>query len=349
MNSYDPPSSPSEPIEQAAATWVMRRDRGLTAAEQDELSQWLAEDPRHGEALALHRWGWDELDRLTGLQTSMRAVADPDLLAPRRHAERWMRSRLIWFAAPLVAAAAIVVMLHFGRSPAKPSASAEKPVAQIALAAPCERRELEDGSLVQLNRGAAVSVAFSAGERRVRVERGEAHFTVAKDPARPFIVSVDGLEVRAVGTMFNVRLAPTGVEVLVTEGVVKLNRAGDRAANSHPPSPLLLAAGDCTLVERDVPTAPHVTALSPAQIDARLAWKPMLLDFTDTPLVEIVAAFNRRNPVELVLTDTALGALKLSATFRSDNVEGFVRLMESDFGMRAEWRGERTIALARAK
>jgi hypothetical protein len=57
-------SEPTKPrsrgeIERTAAEWVLRRDRGLTAQEQDELSQWLAADPRHGEALALQRWGWD--------------------------------------------------------------------------------------------------------------------------------------------------------------------------------------------------------------------------------------------------------------------------------------------------
>jgi ferric-dicitrate binding protein FerR (iron transport regulator) len=52
--------------------------------------------------------------------------------------------------------------------------------------------------------------------------------------------------------------------------------------------------------------------------------------------------------VQLTVGDPVLGAVRLSATFRSDNVEGFVRLMESDFGMRAEWRGEREIVLRRA-
>ena len=55
------------------------------------------------------------------------------------------------------------------------------------------------------------------------------------------------------------------------------------------------------------------------------------------------------NPVRLVVGEPALGALRLSATFRSDNIEGFVRLMDSNFGMRAEWRSEREIVLRRAK
>ena len=49
------------------------------------------------------------------------------------------------------------------------------------------------------------------------------------------------------------------------------------------------------------------------------------------------------------LTDAKLAGQRLSATFRSDNVEGFVRLMESDFGMKAEWRADDEIVLTRAR
>ena len=112
----------------------------------------------------------------------------------------------------------------------------------------------------------------------------------------------------------------------------------------------MLAAGERTVVSLtpEAP-APEVTTLSPAEIEARLAWQPRLLDFTNAPLSEIVAEFNRRNPVHLTLGDPSLASLRLSATFRSDNVEGFVRLMTSDFNMRAERRGEAEIVLLQAK
>jgi len=53
--------------------------------------------------------------------------------------------------------------------------------------------------------------------------------------------------------------------------------------------------------------------------------------------------------VRLVLADDALRQLRLSATFRSDNVEGFVRLMESDFGMNVSWRDDDEIVLRQAR
>ena len=333
-------------IERTAAQWVLRRDRGLTATEQDELSQWLAADSRHGEALALQRWGWDELDRLAGLQTSLGAVPNPDLFAPRAKA----RARRGWWLAATssLAAAAAVVLLITLRSPPATSENAPPPAAvSTALAAPCERLTLEDGSVVELNRGASVEVVYSATERRVRLVCGEANFTVAKNPERPFVVNAGGVDVRAVGTVFNVRLAREAVEVVVSEGRVKLERPPvDTVAREA----TVLSVGESAVVLLGASAlGPQVTALAVPELAARLAWQPRLLDFTGAPLTDIVAEFNRRNPVQLAVDDATLGALRLSAAFRSDNVEGFVRLMESDFGMRAEWRSEREIVLRRAK
>jgi transmembrane sensor len=226
---------------------------------------------------------------------------------------------------------------------------AEAPAASRLLAL-IEQRELSDGSVIELNRGAVVTEHFTAGERLVRLDRGEAHFKVAKDSARPFFVEAGGVAVRAVGTAFNVRLDPAAVEVLVTEGQVGVQRI-DRAVPVRREDPLLaLTAGERTVVSF-APSAPppQVTIVPPAEIEARLAWQPRLLDFTDAPLAEIVAEFNRRNPVRLTIEAASLREVKLSATFRSDNVEGFVRLMESDFGMKVERRSDSEIVLSRAR
>ncbi len=335
-------------IESAAAQWVLRRDRGLTAAEQDELSQWLAADPRHGEALALQRWGWDELDRLTGMQTSLGAVPDPDLFAPSAKARAWRRLGWLVATSSLAAAAAVAVMIYLGgREIEQAGATPTVVTAEVAaLAAPCERRTLEDGSVVDLNRGAAVEVVFTAAERRVTLVRGEANFTVAKDAVRPFIVTAGGVAVRAVGTVFNVRLGGAAVEVVVAEGRVRV----DPTARGIGSDARMLSVGQSTVVPLAAAEAPpQITTLTDVELAARLAWQPRLLDFTNAPLSEIVADFNRHNPVQLVVGEPALGALRLSASFRSDNVEGFVRLMESDFGMSAEWRSERAIVLRRVK
>ncbi|MEK6838586.1 MAG: DUF4974 domain-containing protein, partial [Candidatus Thermoplasmatota archaeon] len=62
--------------------------------------------------------------------------------------------------------------------------------------------------------------------------------------------------------------------------------------------------------------------MTAAEAEERLAWKPRLLEFDESPLAEIAAEFSRRNPVKIELTDPALRERRLSATLRSDIVEG---------------------------
>jgi transmembrane sensor len=349
-NSSEQDGTPAWGPADEAALWTLRHDHGLTGTEQDEFSQWLAADPRHRAAWAEHRWGWDELDRLAGLQTSVHAMPDPDLLRPRRSVWTQVGGAARYWAAGLAAAAAVALGL-FVWGPRAPVSEAPAMPLTFRMPALIEQRELPDGSVIELNRGAVVTEHYTDGERRVRLARGEAHFKVAKDVARPFFVEAGGVSVRAVGTAFNVRLESASVEVLVTEGKVQVgavapNRPETRAIEGNGP---YLGANERTVVSlAPSAPAPQVSLMPPAEIEARLAWQPRLLDFTDAPLTEIVAEFNRRNPVRLTLGDARLREVRLSATFRSDNVEGFVRLMESDFGMKSEWRSDSEVVLAHA-
>lgn len=321
-------------IDDAAAGWVARRDRGLTAAEQDEFFQWLAADPRHGERLARHQRGWSELAQLAQWRPEHGAEPNADLLAAPR-ARR--RAGAVRWLGPLTLAAAAAGVFVFLRQPAPPAPAA------IAAGEPNYRQEtLADGTLVELNRGARFTVAFTAEERRVRLTHGEALFNVARMPARPFVVEVAGVHVRALGTAFNVRLGAAEVEVLVTEGQVRVERPA-----APLPAPPVVSAGQRAIVPlADSP--PQTTAVSAEEVERALSWQPRMLEFASTPLAEVAATFNRHNHVQLVVEGEALRALPIGASFRSDNVDGFVRSLEVSFGVQAERAGS-TITLRRER
>ena len=323
-------------IDDAAATWVARRDRGLTPAQQDEFFQWLAADPRHGERLASHQSGWNQLARLALWRPEHAAEPNPDVLAPAARLARRPMAMWRWTVPATLAAATLIGVLLVTQHPA--------PAPTILAPADFVYRQqvLDDGTLVELNRGAHIAVAFVAAERRVRLEHGEALFTVAKNPARPFVVEAAGVTVRAVGTAFNVRLGDAGVDVLVTEGRVQLERPA--APLAEPP---FLAAGQRVTIPFAGPPPPAAAA-SRDEIDRALIWQPRLLEFVSTPLAEVAAEFNRRNRVQLVIADEALRALPIGASFRSDNLDGFVRLLETSFGVKVE-RTAGTITLRRAR
>jgi transmembrane sensor len=230
--------------------------------------------------------------------------------------------------------------------------------ASLAFEAAAYRQEtLPDGSVLDLNRGAHIVVQFSPAERRVLLVQGEAQFAVAKNPARPFVVRAGGVDVRAIGTAFNVKLAGPNLEVLVTEGTVHVSQQTSpspaAATSAGAPAPVVLAAltaGQRTVIPVvPVIAPPLVVPASTREIAQLLEWQPRLLDFESTPLAEVVETFNRRNSLRLVLADDDLRALPIVASIRSDNVEGFVRLLEGTVGVRADRSSTGEIVLRRAR
>lgn len=335
-----------DPLADAAAGWVLRHDRGLTPAEQDEFSQWLAADPRHGTEFQRHRREWRRLDTLSQWVPHHSQAPNPDLLAPRRVRPRWSRVA-VWI--PLAAAAAVAVALWRPTAPAGPSLPATPAAPAVVATAAVASQVLPDGTTVELNGGARLETRFTERERRVLLSAGEAHFTVVKDPDRPFVVSAQGVELRAVGTAFNVRLDSAGVDVLVTEGKVEVTPVpeADVARTDLPRLPRLEAGQRIVVLTGANAPVPVVTTLSAAEIGRMLAWQQRLLEFTAAPLAEVVAEFNRRNAVQIAIADPSLSAVPITASFRSDNIDGFVRLIEVGFGIGVERVTDGEIRLVR--
>ena len=342
MNNPSSKSHETVRLSLQAGEWLVKRDRGLTAAEQDEFFQWLAADPRHAEYLARHQRTWKDFNLLAQWRPEHSSEPNPDLLARSRPFAPWR----VWTAG-LAAAAAIAIGFYLA-APRTPPVSLQ-PRAPLATAAQAyERRVLEDGSVIELNDGAQVEVTYTPTERRVHLVQGEANFTVAKNHERPFIVRAGGVDVRAVGTIFNVRLDARSVEVLVTEGKVGVDdavRGGSLLVASVPGEAPLLLAGQEVVVDSGPITPVSAKPVSPDEAARELAWRPHMLDFDSTPLSQVVAEFNRSNHTQLILADPVLATLPIGAKFRSDNVEGFVRLLEATTGVRAERRGDREIIL----
>jgi len=71
------------------------------------------------------------------------------------------------------------------------------------------------------------------------------------------------------------------------------------------------------------------------------------LEFESLPLAEVVTEFNLRNRQQLIIGDAATGRLRVGGSFRADNVDAFVRLLEATFGVIAERRADGSLLLRR--
>lgn len=349
------PQLPQETVAQTAADWVARRDRGLSAQEVRELTAWLEERVHHREEFDRVAGDWRKLDQI-GKDACLTRMADA--VYARARARRTRQRRWAWTGGLMAAAAAVA--LAFVGSWQTPLASlfngtlaSERTVvanaAKVQVLKP-RQLTLPDGSVAELNGDSRIETTFTATERRVRLVQGEAFFSVTKDPARPFLVSVGPVAVRAVGTAFNVRYAAAAVEVLVTEGKVHVH--GDKAeigptAEAKPVTPL--TAGQRATVDIAANASAQTVAIvspAPAEIDEALAWQRTRLVFDRTPLSEVVAVFNRYSTQQLILGDPALSSRTLTGAFCADNIKGFLWLLNSTLGVDCENIEGRTILRA---
>jgi transmembrane sensor len=314
-----------EAIEATAAAWLAERDDGWSEEKASEFARWRAADPRHEAAVVRLENTWAALQTLRDFRPHAQRHPDRDLLRP---SARTRRPRLLAFpaAAAVALAASLVVaaVWWFGLA----SRGADQDQSYITTVDGYQRIALPDGSLLELNANTEVNVRFTTGERRVNLRRGEAHFTVAKNPARPFWVEAGTVAVRAVGTAFNVRFGANDIEVLVTEGKVEIARESrDGSVASVSPAPV---GANQRVVVSVTSAAAAIEQLDSQAIREALAWQGPRLTFLDTPLAEVVMQFNRHNQVQLELGDAELGSLPIGGSFRAENVDAFVRLLAND-------------------
>ncbi len=277
--------------DEQAALWAARLECAeLTPDQAAEMEAWLAGNPARRALLSSYCVLSAKLDRAVPELAARGVVSLQPWPAPRRLG--WSPLRIAM--AGILAAALTASVVWYGWDTGRP----EKIAAAVG-----ERRSftLADGSHVDLNANTSVLVENGRGERRVRLDNGEAFFVVSKDKSRPFIVETPAGSVRVTGTQFNVLAeSPTQLEVTVVEGRVEV-RSGSGAKNEAA-APVILGAGDRAIVENG---GTRLRALSASDVDDALAWRNGHIVCAGMPLSEVLARVGHYHGVRITATPGA--------------------------------------------
>jgi transmembrane sensor len=339
----------TDPVFAAATEWMVRvHDPDVTPESLIAWQSWMRENPAHAEAFR----------RMENLDQLLRVVPRPPM-APLRQVARdtydgsapirlWKRHpdqlvpRWALAASALIAtiALALLLMVSTGRF------SSGRGTTVIATRIGENRVvHLADGSIVTLGGDSRVAVDFRPRERDIGLIRGEAFFSVAHNPTRPFKVSAGGAMVIAVGTQFDVRRDTDQVIVDVVEGrVVVLPRSPSFPVTLlHAFRPRLAAvsvgAGEQTSVD-------SVEIEPPSQIpdpEDATSWQSGRLAFRMQPLGDVLQQLNRYSSKPIVIADPDIAAMKVTGTVVEGNVSGWVASLRSALGIVAEEQQDRIV------
>jgi transmembrane sensor len=314
-------------IDEEAAAWIWRMDPAVVAvADRQAFDAWLRQDPRHRRAAAELSAVWSALDGLAEakreekIATFAKKAKLPLLHHPQRR----------WFAAAaMLAAVAVGAMWLQQGSELQTLATAVGQQRNVTLA---------DGSIVTLNTNTIVETALRRHTREIYLRKGEAHFQVAHDRSRPFLVHAGDAVVRAVGTEFEVRvLTDQHVDVVVNEGRVEVQTTAPMPASPSPyPSAHPRAAAATTVralnAGERLSTASRDYAVTPVtaqQLSSELAWREGAIIFDGEPLSEAIAEIERYTDARIVISDPQIAGLRVGGRFRTGDVQEFFDALQT--------------------
>jgi transmembrane sensor len=240
------------------------------------------------------------------------------------NALRRRRGIVVGLAASIVVALATPIVLQLIRS------AQFEPVVTIVETRAGENRDvaLADGSTVSVGARSVLWATLSRDAREVTLERGEAFFRVAKDPARPFTVKIGNTTVAAVGTAFNIRRAGERVVVAVAEGIVKVDAS--TAQGTSPPH-AQLGVGQ----QLSIDTTDGSSNMQVVDAGGIAAWRDGLLQYRDEPLPSVIADVTRYSKHDIVITDPAVAELRITGTVFANDVESWLQSLEAALPVRA--------------
>lgn len=304
-------------LEQIAATWLAREDRGLGDEEQRVMQAWLNESSLNRVAYLRLKAVWRQADRLAALRVPGRASAGVQASA----LSYW---KLMAASLLLLALGATGTVYWRDRPPAVQTyATAVGNTQQVRLA---------DGSRIELNTNSRVRTEVTSTSRTATLDSGEAFFDIVHDEKRPFVVYAGNRRITDLGTRFSVYRNGDDVRVTVQEGRVRVDLLG-RQRNNTP----VVVTGGHAVIAHDAETL--LVAKSPQDIRNDLSWRTGVLVFNQQLLAEAADQFNRYNHQQIMVEGRAR-KIRIGGSFKADNVAGFTSLLHQGFGLTVSKRGD---------
>ncbi|MFZ2170459.1 MAG: FecR family protein, partial [Methylococcaceae bacterium] len=290
---FSPPDNAQDDLiaEQAIAWYTRMQSNTVSSHEQTQFKIWKTRSPAHQRV-------YEEITQLWNAPAFNLALGQASLSYSPEQAERKpARSyQKRWVTSLAMAASFAVLMVFFD------------PVTRLKAdyytgTGVNQTVQLSDGSTVQLNTNTAIAVAFNDNERRIRLLKGEAYFSVQANRQRPFVVNSGKTETTVLGTRFLVKNENAGDKITVVKGLVKVNSLQqEQSVFLHPD-------------EQVINTKAGLSAIRKTFIQQETAWLKGRLTFQDATMKEVVKELNRYLPGIILVSDNTLKNYRINARF----------------------------------
>ncbi len=213
----------------------------------------------------------------------------------------------------------------------KPKDSITAPLPKIKEVITAQQTKIDtlsDNSIVTLNKNARLEYpeTFKGNERRVKLN-GEAFFNITPNKEKPFFIDAgNDVEIRVVGTSFNVKSNNLYTEVVVETGIVEV-RKFNRVVLLHRLEKACIGKGDSTLVVQKQTDKLHKY------------YRSKEFECDNTPLWRVVEVLNEAYGDSIVIGRKELRSLTLTTRFDNQSLENILNIISETFDIQIEKSG----------
>ncbi len=191
---------------------------------------------------------------------------------------------------------------------------------------------LSDKSVVTLNKNATLQYPkqFEEKERRVKLQ-GEAFFNITPNKEKPFFIDASNdVEIRVVGTTFNVKSFDAYTEVIVETGIVEV-RKFNRVILLHPREKARIDKKDSTIV------------VEKSSDKLYKYYRSKEFECDNTPLWKVVEVLNEAYGDSIIIGRDDLKSLTLTTRFDNESLESILEVISETFEIKIEKKGNKYI------
>jgi ferric-dicitrate binding protein FerR (iron transport regulator) len=311
---------------------IARHLSGETSeAEEQKLSTWLESGDENRNQFEEFKTLWERMDKVSSIASldieaewktlesriEREASGQSHPAAPSGEKAGKSRSMIFMVSRIAVAALVIIALAIGGLYTSRNMGNRTLLTAELA-----EELILPDGSIVTLNSHSSLTYPkkFKQDRRDVSL-KGEGFFEVNGDPEWPFIITTAEIDIRVLGTSFNVNAyeSNTEVEVVVKTGEVAVTRRGEV------PKTIILKPGSKAVFDR----AEEDLRLSTSIDKNYLAWKTRSFVFEDEALMDVAAALNRVYASEIIIPSDSLQEARITSTFNEQSLDAILNVLSA--------------------
>jgi ferric-dicitrate binding protein FerR (iron transport regulator) len=289
-------------------------ERELTPIEAAELEQWKTAAPEHLVIYNTLKNAEDQLELLNfyrstdtddGWNKMQAAIEDAQVVAhtlkPKQQVGRYIL--IAGLAAAVICAIAVILFKWI------------TPEHLIVYQTTKDQRShiiLPDSSSVFLNENSAISIQESnfQKKRHVKLLKGEAYFDVVHDAKNDFLVELEEVIIKDIGTSFNLKVDSGKIETIVSSGIVSMEHLQPiQSRQSATTRKVILAANEMGVFDRQTK---QLTFTKEIPLNYK-AWQDKKLRYSQTPLEIVFRDLKKLYGTQIVLNDTAIKEKKLTA------------------------------------